>query len=157
MEPASSPPGPALDAPRAGAAPAAATWPHRRFFELLGHLGRLRVISQAGASTFEAICGFGAFGIAQGHMNAITPEYHWHLALERFRHLRSFDAIYPRSGRRVLYFELRERPETEPFLHVFLHREPGAEFEAEREAVFLAAHRELEAGVELRHAAGAAS
>jgi hypothetical protein len=115
------------------------------------------VISSTGASTFEAICSFSAFGIAQGYMNAISPAYHWHLALDRFRHLRSIDAIYPRSGRRVLFFELRGRSEEEPFLHIFLHREPGAEFEGEREATFLAAHADLDAGVELHRAAEAAS
>ena len=155
MQPAPSASEPAQMTP--SAAPGAAPWTHRRFFELLGRLGRLRVISQSGASTFEAICGFGAFGIAQGYMNAITPEYHWHLELARFGHLRSHDAVYPRSGRRVLSFELRERAAAEPFLQIFLYREPGEEFGARREAEFAAAHRELAAGVELCHAAGAAS
>ena len=56
-----------------------AAWTHRRFFEALAPLSPLRVISQCGASTFEAICRFGPYGFADGHMNAITPAYHWHV------------------------------------------------------------------------------
>ena len=51
-------------------------WSHRRLFELLRSLSPLRVISISGPSVFEAICDFGPFGIAGGHLNAITDAYH---------------------------------------------------------------------------------
>jgi hypothetical protein len=128
---------------------ASPAWTHRRFFAALGPLSPLRVISQCGASTFEAICDFGAFGIAGGFMNAVTPAYHWHLALAGFRHLRSVDQVHARSGRRVLFFELREREGARPFLSIFVYRDRGAEFDAEREARFAALHAELAQGVTL--------
>ena len=131
----------------AAADAAAAPWTARRFFELLATLGRLRVISQSGPSTFEALCEVGPFEIAQGFLNAITPAYHWHLAVHRFRHLRSHDEVHARSGRRVLYFTLHEAPDAPPFLRIYLHREKGAEFEPEREARFGAAHAALRDGV----------
>ena len=53
---------PVTSAPE-GAAAAASAWTHRRFFTVLGALAPLRVISQCGASTFEAICRFGAFDL----------------------------------------------------------------------------------------------
>jgi hypothetical protein len=124
-------------------------WTHRRFFELLAELGPLRVISACGPNTFEALCRFGPWSLERGFMNAITPAYHWHLALARFRHLRSADAVHARSGRRVLFFELREGGDAEPFLRIYLHRETGAGFEAEPERHFAAAHAALQAGVEL--------
>lgn len=132
--------------PRPGAASA---WTHRRFFTELGPLSPLRVISQSGASTFEAICRFGSFGFEGGHMNAITPEYHWHLALARFRHLTSVDRTHARSGRRVLFFELREQAGAAPFLMIFLYRDRGEEFDAAREQRFAALHAELAEGREL--------
>jgi hypothetical protein len=124
-------------------------WDAARFFDLLRSLGRLRVISQTGPSTFEALCAVDSFEIARGFVNAITPSYHWHLAAKRFRHLRSHDEIHARSGRRVLYFALREEPDSHPFLRIYVHREPGAEFEPEREALFAAAHEDLADGVDL--------
>jgi hypothetical protein len=123
--------------------PEGARWTARRFFELLGELGRLRVISQSGPSTFEALCQVGPVEIAHGFVNAITPDYHWHLAVKRFRHVRSHDEVHARSGRRVLFFSLREEPGGEPFLRIYLHREKGAEFEPAREARFRAAHGAL--------------
>jgi hypothetical protein len=126
--------------------PAGEPWTARRFFGLLGSLGRLRVISQSGPSTFEALCEVGPFEIAHGFVNAVTPVYHWHLALKRFRHLRSHDEVHARSGRRVLFFSLREKPDTEPFLRIYLHREKGEEFEPAREARFRAAHGALREG-----------
>jgi len=138
----------AASTPRPGAASA---WTHRRFFTELGPLSPLRVISQCGASTFEAICRFGAFGFADGHMNAITPEYHWHVALKRFRHLRSVDRTHARSGRRVLFFELREEAGAAPFLMIFLYRDRGEEFDAAREERFAALHAELAEGCTLAH------
>lgn len=130
-------------------------WTARRFFALLGSLGRLRVISQSGPSTFEALCTVGPFEIAHGFVNAITPDYHWHLALKRFRHLRSHDEVHARSGRRVLFFTLAEGPGEPPFLRIYLHREKGAEFDAAREAPFREAHGALRAGVAVQPEADA--
>jgi hypothetical protein len=111
-----------------------------------------RVISQCGPSTFEAIAEFGPHGFASGHMNAITSAYHWHLRTSGFGAVRSVDTTHARSGRRVLFFELREHPTDErPFLLVYLHRERGEEFAPEREQRFLAAHVELKDGVALVH------
>lgn len=124
----------------ADAPPAAPT--HEGFFRTLRDLGRLRVISQCGASTFEALCELGPFGFAHGHMNAITDAYHWHVSLARFRHVQSHDALHARSGRRALYFELREQAGAEPFLRIYLHREKGEEFAPGREALFATLHRE---------------
>lgn len=124
-------------------------WTPRRFFELLEALGRLRVISACGPSTFEALCALHSWTIERGFLNAITPEYHWHLAVSRLRHLRSADEVHARSGRRVLFFELRESDSADPFLRIYVHREKGAEFEPERERAFAAAHAELSGGVAL--------
>ena len=111
-------------------------WTHRRFFALLERMGPLRVIHQAGASTFEALCTFGPHGFAQGYMNAITDAYHWHLKLDGFGHVRSRDRTHARSGRRVLFFELRGNESDAPFSSIYLHRAKGAEFEAEPMALF---------------------
>lgn len=132
-----------------------ASWTARRFFALLGSLGRLRVISQSGPSTFEALCTVGPFEIARGFVNAITPDYHWHLALERFRQLRSHDEVHARSGRRVLFFTLAEGAAEAPFLRIYLHREKGAEFDAAREARFREAHAALCEGVAIEPEADA--
>lgn len=126
-----------------------APWSHRRFFDALPSLGRLRVISRSGPSTFEALCSFGAYGFGHGHMNAITGAYHWHVSLEGFGHLRSRDEVHERSGRRVLFFELRERAGSAPFLFIYLHRERGEEFEPEREQRFGVLHAELSHGIAL--------
>jgi hypothetical protein len=126
-------------------------WTHRRFFEILAELSPLRVISISGPSVFEAICGVGPFGIADGHLNAITDAYHWHVDLADFTRVRSRDQTHARSGRRVLFFELLARgDDARPFLSIYLHRGKGEEFAPEREARFLAAHRDLAVGVELR-------
>lgn len=124
-----------------------------RFFKLLAALGPLRIISQSGPSTFEAICEVGPFGISDGYLNAITPSYHWHLKLDGFRHLRSRDEVHGRSGRRVLFFELRSEEEGEPFLLIYLHRGKGEDFAPERERLFLEAHQELRGGARLEEAA----
>lgn len=115
---------------------------HETFFRALRELGRLRVISQCGASTFEALCELGPCGFAKGQMNAITDAYHWHVSLARFRHVQTHDALHTRSGRRVLYFELREHGGAEPFLRIYLHRAKGEELAPVREARFAALHRE---------------
>ncbi len=120
---------------------------HREFFDALRELGPLRVISVSGPSVFEAICRLDAYGIADGHLNAITDAYHWHVALERFRHLRSHDEVHARSGRRVLFFTLHEDAAAEPFLRIYLHRSRGEEFAPGREAAFGALHARLESGV----------
>jgi hypothetical protein len=126
------------------------TWTARRFFDALTALGPLRVISPSGPSTFEAICEVGAFGIANGYLNAITDSYHWHLKLDGFRHLRSRDEVHARSGRRVLLFELRSAEDAAPFLLVYLHRAKGEEFGRKREGLFADLNRELAAGVHLQ-------
>ena len=121
----------------------------RRFFAALRDLSPLRVISACGPSTFEAIIDFDAHGFDGRMMNAITPAYHWHLALPRFRFVTSVDSVHARSGRRVLFFELRERESDDPFLRIYLHREKGAEIGEERERRFAAAHATLQSGVPL--------
>ena len=133
-------------------APAAAPerWTHRRFFALLSELGDLRVISQCGPSTFEAICRLGPHGFADGFMNAVCDAYHWHVALGGFGHLRSQDRTHERSGRRVLFFELRESEKSpRPFLSIYLYRPPREAFDEAVVARFLAAHESLAAGCAL--------
>lgn len=114
-------------------------------FHELRALSPLRVISVAGPSTFEAILQLGPFGVAEGWLNVMTPEYHWHLDVEHCSGFRTRDAVHERSGRRVLFFELLA--DGEPFLAIYLHREKGAELEPDRLARFLALHIEAEAGV----------
>jgi len=121
-------------------------WTAARFFELLGELGRVRVISVCGPSVFESLCEVGDFEVAGGHLNAITDAYHWHLGLARFRHLRSRDTVHARSGRRVLFFELGEDAGADPFLRIYLHRAKGEEFASDRVSRFAAAHAELADG-----------
>ena len=138
--------GSTAERPAAASAAGSVPWSHRRFFDALGALGRLRVVSRSGPSTFEALCRFGPYGFGHGHMNALTDAYHWHLALDGFGHVRSCDTVHERSGRRVLFFELRERAEAAPFLFIYLHREKGEEFDAQRERQFAAIHAELSGG-----------
>jgi hypothetical protein len=121
-------------------------WNGLRFFEALRDLGPVRVISRSGPSIFESICSLDGFGVAEGHLTAITPAYHWHVDLARFRHLTSCDAMHERSGRRVLFFELREEPGAEPFLLVYLHREKKTEFDEGRLARFMSLHADLAPG-----------
>jgi len=125
----------------------ATTWTAGRFFAALRELNPLRVISGCGPSTFEAICRVGDFDLSRGYLNAITPDYHWHLQLAGFRSLRSRDELHKRSGRRVLYFELREATDARPFLLIYLYREKGAEFDERRATRFADLHRELCDGV----------
>jgi hypothetical protein len=122
---------------------------HREFFDALRALAPLRVISVSGPSVFEAICGFGPYGVADGHLNAITDAYHWHLDLSRFRILTSRDETHARSGRRVLFFELREAAGAEPFLLVYLHRAKGEDFAPAREERFAGLHARLGRGEEM--------
>jgi len=129
---------------------ATAAWTASRYFDLLARLGRLRVISVCGPSVFESLCEVGSVDLAGSYLNAITDDYHWHLDLHRFRHLRSHDSVHRRSGRRVLFFELRESAESSPFLRIYLHRAKEEDFAPAREALFAAAHAELSAGHSLQ-------
>jgi hypothetical protein len=63
--------------------------------------------------------------------------------------LRTQDTTHGRSGRRVLFFELREREASPPFALIYVHREKGEEFAPECEQRFLAAHAELGGGRDL--------
>ena len=130
-------------------------WSAERLWGLLTRLGKLRIISSCGPSTFEAICEVPRYGNARGFLNVITDGYHWHLEHARFGHLRSCDGVNPRSGRRVLYFELRETPESEPFLWIYLYRAPDGDFEPEPLERFQTAHLELKSGRLLQAAPGA--
>ena len=132
-----------------------APWTHARFFRLLAALGRLRVIHVSGPSTFEALCSFGPHGFAEGHMNAITDAYHWHVRTAGFGWVRSHDTVHARSSRRVLFFELCERVEAKPFARIYLHRERDADFDVECEKRFLEAHAELAEGRALEAGEGA--
>lgn len=129
--------------------PAPSRWTAARFFDLLADLGRLRVISICGPSVFESLCETGPYEIANGSLNMVTSAFHWHVALDRFRHLQSHDAVHGRSGRTVLFFELRERHDAAPFLRIYVYRAPGAEFDPDVEAAFRRAHAELAQGIEL--------
>lgn len=131
------------------AMPAPSRWTAARFFDLLARLGRLRVISICGPSVFESLCHAGPYSIEDGSLDMITSDFHWHVALERFRHLQSHDAVHGRSGRNVFFFELRERREATPFLRIYVYRGPGADFDPAIESVFRAAHAELADGVAL--------
>lgn len=124
-------------------------WTARDLFESLAELGPLRVISQSGPSTFEAICEVKSFGIASGYLNAITPQYHWHIDLAQLRHVRTRDEIHIRSGRQVLFFELATEAGQVPFLFIYLHREKNAPFDDDRLRLFLRLHAELAHGVEV--------
>lgn len=124
-------------------------WTLERLFDTLRPLSPLRVVSICGPSVFETICEVGAFGIAEGHLNAITPTYHWHLRLAGCSRLRSRDEVHARSGRRVLFLELFGPDTDHPFLSIYVHREKGAEFDDARRVLFTALHGELSRGVDL--------
>ena len=130
-------------------------WTPERFFELLRKLGRVRVISVCGPSVFEAICTVAPPHAEGGFLNMISEAYHWHFAADRFRFVRSHDAIHERSGRRALSFELREDPETAPFLRIYVYRDKDRDFDPSVLAEFEAAHRELERGVSVGPERGA--
>jgi hypothetical protein len=129
----------------------------RELFEAFGDLGPLRVISVNGPSVFEAILELGAFGVADDWLNAMTPDYHWHVDLSRVRHLTTRDTIHERSGRRVLFFELREAAEAEPFLRVYLHRGKGEDFAVGREEGFAALQERFAEGAALTGVGGGAA
>jgi hypothetical protein len=127
----------------------AASWTIGRFFGELRELSPLRVITIAGPSVFESICSVGPFGVSEGHLNAITDAYHWHLDVRRTARLRSHDSVHARSGRRVLFFELLEQGQDKPFVSIYLHRAKNEEFGDQRLARFDRLHRELQLGLEL--------
>src|SRR5690606_25359272 len=104
---------------------------------------------------FEALCTVGPFEIAHGFVNAITPAYHWHLALKRFRHLRSHDEAHARSGRRVLVFTPHEDADAAASGRIYVRRAPGAAWEPDREARVAAARGALRAGAPVELEAGA--
>ena len=133
--------------------PEAEQWTARDLFDILAELGPLRVISQSGPSTFEAICEVKHFGIAGGMLNAITPQYHWHLELGGPRHVRTVDSMHEPSQRQVLFFELRTEPDAEPFLSIYLHREKNMPFEDDRLRMFQQVHAELHGGAAIALAA----
>jgi hypothetical protein len=122
---------------------------HRELFDTLRDLSPLRIISVVGPSVFESICRVDKFALADGHLNAITDAYHWHVELARLRHVRARDETHERSGRRVLFLELRESPDDEPFLMIYVHRAKGADFEPEREARFAALYEHAAHGSEV--------
>jgi hypothetical protein len=112
---------------------------HRELFDAVRDLSPLRVVSVVGPSVFESICRLDRYVLADGYLNVITDAYHWHVELGRLRHLRARDQVHERSGRRVLFVELREAADDEtPFLTIYVHRAKGAEFEPGREARFAA-------------------
>jgi hypothetical protein len=118
-------------------------------FEAASELNPLRIISMSGPSVFEAICNLGPFAITDTWLNAITESYHWHLQVDRIGHVQSRDQVHERSGRRVLFIELREQPGAEPFLLIYLHRKKGEEFGEERERRFAALHALLASGISM--------
>ncbi|MBZ0114746.1 MAG: hypothetical protein K8J08_19950 [Thermoanaerobaculia bacterium] len=118
-------------------------------FGALRSLSPLRIISVCGPSVFEAIENFGAFGIHDGWMNAMCDRYHWHLQIDRIGSITSRDTIHERSGRRVLFLELREKLDAEPFLLLYLHRAKGEDFEEERLVLFEKLHALYGAGAPL--------
>ena len=123
------------------------------FFEALRDLGPMRVISQCGPSTFEAICEIGRPVERDGYLNVITSAYHWHIALEGLGWVQSRDEVHARSGRRVLFFELRTAEEAPPFLRIYLYRPPKQDFESDREARFAALHTQLRDGADFEFSA----
>lgn len=129
--------------------PMPGSWTARRFFQALQELGPLRVISVAGPSQFEAFCEVVPGSVSGGTLKMVSPEYHWHVRLDGLGHLRSRDEEHERHGRRLRYFELREREEAEPFLYVHLYREPGEELSPRRAARFAEMHAELGSGCQL--------
>jgi hypothetical protein len=145
----SSPTSPRSPRPAEPLSSEATAWSAARFFDLLQELGKLRVISICGPSVFESICVAGPYEIADGFLNMITDAFHWHVATPRLRHLQSHDTTHGRSGRNVLFFELRESEDASPFLRIYVYRAPGAEFAPEVVRAFHRAHAELAQGVVL--------
>jgi hypothetical protein len=119
------------------------------FFDTLTTLSPLRVISATGPSVLETICRFERWSVVDGHMNAITETYHWHIDLARFRWVRSRNEVHARSGRQVLFFALAEDAAATPFQLVYLYRGPREDFDGVRVSTFIALHQRLGAGLEV--------
>lgn len=125
------------------------TWTAKRFFGLLQQLGPVRVVSVSGPSVFEARCEMGPRDFSEGSLNIITPQYHWNLALDRFRHLRSVTRVHPKSKRCTHFFELRDDPASPPFLRIYLAGGRASGESGRRERLFAAAHAALRSGTDV--------
>ena len=125
---------------------AADHWTARRFFDLLRHLGPLRVVSVSGPSVFEARCEIGPQDFSEGSLNIITPQYHWNLSLDRFRHLRSVTRVHPKTGEITAFFELRDDCSETPFLRIYLS---GRRNDQHAERLFAEVHPALRHGVDV--------
>ncbi|MCH2184406.1 hypothetical protein MK280_00880 [Myxococcota bacterium] len=66
-------------------------WSASDFFAGLEVFPRIRVVLNMGPSVFEAICVPSDFRCQAGSLNAITPDYHWHIDASRFGFVRSCD------------------------------------------------------------------
>ena len=121
-------------------------WTARRFFDLLRHLGSLRVVSVSGPSVFEARCEIGPQDFSEGSLNIITPQYHWNLSLDRFRHLRSVTRVHPKTGEVTAFFELRDDCSETPFLRIYLS---GGANGQQSERLFADVHPALQHGVDV--------
>ena len=80
----------------------------------------------------------------------MTPAYHWHLGLDDFGWIRSYDTVHERSGRRVLFLQFARSSDAEPFVSVYVHRAKGEEFDPTRLEAFARAHAELADGATTR-------
>ena len=125
------------------------TWTAERFFNLLQRLGPLRIVTAAGPSVFDARCEVGPRDFTDGALNIVTPDYHWNLALDRFRHLRSVVRTHPRSGNRTAFFELRDDDTAEPFLRIYLSAEAADQPASPAAHSFEAAHAALQRGADV--------
>ena len=124
-------------------------WSASDFFRDLRAFPRIRVVLRTGPSVFEAICVPSDFGFQAGYLNAMTPEYHWHIDASRFGFVRSWDEVHARSDRRVLFFSLHEHQEAEAFLRIYIYRPPRQPFGEEIEDAFMRMHRAFEMGQKL--------
>ncbi len=124
-------------------------WSASGFFGGLKAFPRIRVVLTTGPSVFEAICVPSDFRFQAGHLNAMTPEYHWHIDVSRFAFVRSWDEVHARSDRRVLFFSLHEHQEAEAFLRIYIYRPPRQPFGEEIEDAFMRMHRAFEMGRKL--------
>ena len=126
-----------------------AAWTARRFFNLLQHLGPLRVVSVSGPSVFEALCEIGPQAFSESSLNIITPQYHWNLSLDRFRHLRSVTRVHPKTGKITAFFELRDEANETPFLRIYLSPDPKIVGSCQRQPLFDEAHQSLQCGADV--------
>ncbi len=127
-------------------APTPSQFDAQTLFGAIRDLGPLRIISICGPSVFEAIEELGPFGVRDGWLNAINDRFHWHLEVARIGWVTTRDQVHERSGRRVLFFELRETRESDPFLLLYLHRAKGEEFGEARQRLFAGLHEHFAGG-----------